>query len=288
MKIFRTIQEQQNYSLNNKCLDVKLALVPTMGFLHGGHLSLIDKAREYADKIIVSIFVNPTQFGEGEDYKKYPRDEKEDLKLLRDKSVDAVFIPGATEMYPKEFETFCEVDDISRKYCGKSRPTHFRGVVTVVLKLFNIAQPDVAVFGEKDYQQLIIIKKMVEDLSLPIEIIASPIIRENDGLALSSRNIYLESEQRKEATILYESLIVAKEMVREGEKEIGLLKEKMKRLIESKKHTRIDYIEFVESDTLERVKRVDKPTRVLIAVWVGNARLIDNMEIGHSGKAAEM
>ncbi len=279
MKIFRTIQEQQNYSLNNKCLNIKVALIPTMGLLHEGHLSLIDKAREYAGKIIVSIFVNPTQFGEGEDYKEYPRDEKEDLELLRDKNVDAVFIPVAAEMYPKDFKTFCEVHEISKKYCGRSRPTHFRGVVTVVLKLFNITQPDIAVFGEKDYQQYIIIKTMTEDLNLPIEIIPSPIIRERDGLALSSRNIYLGSEQRKEATIIYESLIMAKEMVDKGEKEVGLLKEKMAELIKSKRHTRIDYIEFVETETLERVERVDKPTRVLAAVWIGKARLIDNMEV---------
>jgi pantoate--beta-alanine ligase len=279
MKIFRTIQEQRSYSRDNKCLGVKVALVPTMGFLHEGHLSLIDKAKEHADKIIVSIFVNPTQFGEGEDYKGYPRDEKEDLKLLREKNVNAVFIPEANEMYPEGFQTFCEVSELSKKYCGKSRPAHFRGVATVVLKLFNITQPDLAVFGKKDYQQYIIIKKMTEDLNLPIEIIPSPIIRERGGLALSSRNIYLESEQRKEAAVIYQSLIMVKEMVGKGEKEVGLLKGKMTDLIKSKKHTRIDYIEFVEPEMLERVERVDKPTQVLVAVWIGKARLIDNMEI---------
>jgi pantoate--beta-alanine ligase len=279
MKIFRKVGEQQDYSFHNKCQDVKVALVPTMGFLHEGHLSLIDKAEEYANKIIVSIFVNPAQFGEGEDYMEYPRDEQRDLKLLRDKNVDAVFIPDASEIYPKDFKTFCEVNEISKNYCGESRPVHFRGVVTVVLKLFNITQPDIAVFGEKDYQQLVIIKKMTEDLNLPIEIVPSPIIREKDGLALSSRNIYLESEQRKEASVIYESLVMAGEMVLGGEKDVASLKGKMAELIETKKHTRIDYIEFVDICTLEKVERVESPTRIIMAVWVGKARLIDNMEI---------
>ena len=279
MKIFRKVKEQQDYSFHNKCQDVKVALVPTMGFLHEGHLSLIDRAEEYANKIIVSIFVNPAQFGEGEDYMEYPRDEQRDLKLLRDKNVDAVFIPDAAEMYPKDFKTFCEVNEISKSYCGESRPVHFRGVVTVVLKLFNITQPDIAVFGEKDYQQLIIIKKMTEDLNLPIEIVSAPIVRESDGLALSSRNIYLESEERKEAAVIYQSLVMAKEMVGEGEKDVSLLKKKMTELIESKEHTRIDYIEFVNIRTLEKVGKVESPTRIIMAVWVGKARLIDNMEI---------
>lgn len=279
MKIFRKIEEQQNYSLNMRRQNIKIGLVPTMGFLHEGHLSLIDKARAHADKIIVSIFVNPTQFGEGEDYKEYPRDEKEDLKLLREKSVDAVFIPREDEMYPEGFKTFCEVSGLSKKYCGGSRPDHFRGVVTVVLKLFEITQPDIAVFGEKDYQQLIIIKTMAKDLNLPIEIIPAPIIREKDGLAVSSRNIYLGKEERKEAAIIFESLIMAREMVWEGKKEAGLLKEKMAELIKAKKHSRIDYIEFVDPQNLEKIEKVEKTTRVLMAVWIGNARLIDNMEI---------
>jgi pantoate--beta-alanine ligase len=279
MRIFRTIKEQQNYSLKEKCMNIKIALVPTMGFLHEGHLSLIDKANEHADKVVVSIFVNPTQFGEGEDYKEYPRDEEKDLKFLRERKVDTVFIPKAAEMYPKDFKTFCEVKSLSKKYCGRSRPIHFRGVVTVVLKLFNITQPDIAVFGEKDYQQYIILKRMTKDLNLPVEIISSPIVREKDGLAVSSRNIYLEKEGRKEATIIYESLIKARELVDKGRKEVVFLKEKMIELIESKKHTRIDYVEFVNPETLDKVERVEEPTRVLIAVWIGKARLIDNMEI---------
>jgi pantoate--beta-alanine ligase len=279
MKIFRTIKEQRNYSLNEKCQNIKIALVPTMGFLHEAHLSLIKRAKEHADKIIVSIFVNPTQFGEGEDYKEYPRDERKDLRLLRKENVDAVFIPRVNDMYPQVFKTFCEVDELSKKYCGRSRPTHFRGVVTVVLKLFNIVQPDIAVFGEKDYQQYIIIKTMTEDLNLPIKIIPSPIIREKDGLAVSSRNIYLEREERKEATVIYESLLLTKEMVKRGKYRVSFLKEKMNELIKSKRHTRIDYIEFVNPQTLKKVEKVEKPTRILVAVWIGKARLIDNMEV---------
>jgi pantoate--beta-alanine ligase len=279
MKIFRKITDQQNYSLNLKYGNIKIGLVPTMGFLHEGHLSLIDRIKEQADSIIVSIFVNPTQFGENEDYKEYPRNEKKDLKLLEEKNVDAVFIPEVSEMYLKDFKTYCYVSDLSKKYCGKSRPTHFEGVTTVVLKLFNITQPDIAVFGEKDYQQYIIIKKMVEDLNLPINIIPSPITREKDGLAMSSRNIYLDPEQRKDATVLYKSLIAAKELVKKGEYNVGVLKKKMKEMIDSKKHTRIDYIEFVNPKTLEKIEKVEQKARILLAVWVSKARLIDNMEI---------
>lgn len=279
MKIFRKIIDQQNYPSNLKRTNVKIGLVPTMGFLHKGHLSLIDRAKEQADKIIVSVFVNPIQFGEKEDYKEYPRNEKEDLKLLEEKNVDAVFMPEVNEMYLEDFRTHCYVSELSKKYCGKSRPAHFEGVTTVVLKLFNITQPDIAVFGEKDYQQYIIIKKMTEDLNLPIKIIPSPTIREKDGLAMSSRNIYLNTEQRKEATVIYESLIAAKELVKKGNYSVSSLKKKMKEMIDSKKHTKIDYIEFVNPETLRKIKKVEQPARILLAVWVGKARLIDNMEI---------
>lgn len=279
MKIIRKIKEQQNYSLDNKCKDIKIGLVPTMGFLHKGHLSLIDKAKKLSDKTIVTIFVNPTQFGEGEDYKKYPRDEKGDLKLLREKGVDAVFIPAAAEMYPEAFQTCCSLKQTSKEYCGSSRPGHFDGVTTVVLKLFNITQPNLAVFGEKDYQQYIIIKRMTQDLNLPIKIISSPTIREKDGLAMSSRNTYLNEAQRKEATIIYESLLTAKNLSKKGRNEVALLRKEMIKLIKSKKSTRIDYIEFVNPKTLEKVEKIEKPTRILIAVWVGKARLIDNMEV---------
>jgi len=262
-----------------KCRDKKISLIPTMGFLHKGHLSLIDTAKELSEEIVVSIFVNPSQFGEGEDYEKYPRDEKRDLDILADKKVDIVFIPTAKEMYPEGFQTFCQVNQLTKKHCGKSRPGHFKGVTTVVLKLFNIIQPDIAVFGEKDYQQYVIIKRMTEDLNLPINIIASPIIREKDGLAMSSRNKYLNHEQRKEATVLYESLIHARNLIKQGKHEISLLLKEMSNLIESKKNARIDYINFVNPETLENVQKIKESTRILMAVRVGNTRLIDNMEV---------
>ncbi len=279
MKIIRKIEEQKKYSLNMKCRDKKISLIPTMGFLHKGHLSLIDTAKELSEEIVVSIFVNPSQFGEGEDYEKYPRDEKRDLDILADKKVDIVFIPTAKEMYPEGFQTFCQVNQLTKKHCGKSRPGHFKGVTTVVLKLFNIIQPDIAVFGEKDYQQYVIIKRMTEDLNLPINIIASPIIREKDGLAMSSRNKYLNHEQRKEATVLYESLIHARNLIKQGKHEISLLLKEMSNLIESKKNARIDYINFVNPETLENVQKIKESTRILMAVRVGNTRLIDNMEV---------
>lgn len=279
MKIIRKIKEQQKYSSRMKCFEKKVGLVPTMGFLHEGHLSLIKKAKEISDKIVVSIFVNPTQFGEGEDFDKYPRDEKRDLDLLAEKEVDIVFIPNEKEMYPEGFQTFCQVHELSKQLCGKSRPEHFKGVTTVVLKLFNIIQPDLAIFGEKDYQQYVIIKKMTEDLNLPINIIASPIIREKDGLAMSSRNKYLNNEQRKEATVLYEALILASNLIKEGKYEVDLLLREMSDLIKSKKTARINYIDFVNSETLLDVQKIEKPTRILMAVWIGNTRLIDNMEV---------
>jgi len=279
MKIIRKIEEQQKCSLNMKCRDKKISLIPTMGFLHEGHLSLIDTAKELSEKIVVSIFVNPTQFGEGEDFDKYPRNEKRDLDKLAYKKVDIVFIPTAKEMYPEGFQTFCQVHELTKKYCGKSRPGHFKGVTTVVLKLFNILQPDIAVFGKKDYQQYIIIKRMTEDLNLPINIIASPIVREKDGLAMSSRNKYLNHEQRKEATVLYESLIYASNLIKQGKYGAGFLRKEMTNLIKSKNNTRIDYIDFVNPETLKDVQKIEEPTRILMAVRVGNTRLIDNMEV---------
>jgi len=279
MKIIRKIEEQQKYSLDMKCRNKKISLIPTMGFLHEGHLSLIDTAKELSEKIVVSIFVNPTQFGKGEDFDKYPRDEKRDLSLLEKKEVDIAFIPTIEEMYPEEFQTSCQVRELTKKHCGKSRPGHFKGVTTVVLKLFNIIQPDIAVFGEKDYQQYIIIERMTEDLNLPINIIASPIVREKDGLAMSSRNKYLNHEQRKEATVLYESLIYASNLIKKGKYGAGFLRKEMTNLIKSKNNTRIDYIDFANTETLKDVQKIEEPTRILMAVWVGNTRLIDNMEV---------
>ena len=279
MKVFRDTEKQHQWSLKEHSKGLKPGLVPTMGFLHKGHLKLIQNAKEYSDRVVVSIFVNPTQFSGGEDYNKYPRDEERDLELLEEEGVDAVFIPEPLEMYPEGYETYVVVEELSKKYCGRSRPTHFRGVTTVVLKLFNIIQPDVAIFGEKDYQQLIIIKRMTKDLNLPITIISSPIVREEDGVAMSSRNKYLNPEERKKATVLYESMKEAQRLVANGIMDVDALKKEMIKIIEKKEHLRIEYIEFVEPETLKRVKKVGASNRILMAVHIGRTRLIDNMEI---------
>jgi len=279
MKVFRDTKKQHQWSLKEHSKGLKLGLVPTMGFLHKGHLRLIQNAKEYSDRVIISIFVNPTQFSVGEDYNKYPRDEERDLELLEEEGVDAVFIPEPLEMYPEGYETYVVIEELSKKYCGRSRPTHFRGVTTVVLKLFNIIQPDVAIFGEKDYQQLIIIKRMTKDLNLPITIIFSPIVREEDGVAMSSRNKYLNPEERKEATVLYESMKEAQQLVDNGITDVDALKKEMIKIIEGRNHPRVEYIEFVEPETLKRVKKVGASNRILMAVHIGRTRLIDNMKI---------
>lgn len=279
MKVFRDTKKQHQWSLKEHSKGLKLGLVPTMGFLHKGHLRLIQNAKEYSDRVIISIFVNPTQFSVGEDYNKYPRDEERDLELLEEEGVDAVFIPEPLEMYPEGYETYVVIEELSKKYCGRSRPTHFRGVTTVVLKLFNIIQPDVAIFGEKDYQQLIIIKRMTKDLNLPITIIFSPIVREEDGVAMSSRNKYLNPEERKEATVLYESMKEAQQLVDNGITDVDALKKEMIKIIEGRNHPRVEYIEFVEPETLKRVKKVGASNRILMAVHIGRTRLMDNMKI---------
>ncbi len=279
MNIIREIKKQRDWSFREHLQGNKISLIPTMGFLHKGHLSLIKKARKYGDKIVVSIFVNPTQFSPREDFDKYPRDEKRDLRLLRKEGIDIVFIPKIKDMYPDEYESYVIVKELSKIYCGKSRPKHFCGVTTIVLKLFNIVNPDFGIFGEKDYQQYIIIKKMCRDLNVPVKIIPSPIVREKDGLAMSSRNRYLLAVERKEATVLYKSLKLAEDMASSGIKDVKTIKKEMTKLIKSKKFPKIDYIEFVEPESLRRVKTIKRPVRILEAIWIGKARLIDNIEI---------
>jgi len=279
VNIIRNIKKQRDWSLREHTKGHKISLVPTMGFLHEGHLSLLKKAKKYGDKTVVSIFVNPTQFSPEEDFDKYPRDEKCDLRLLRKEGIDTVFIPETKDIYPDGYESYVIVKELSKHYCGKSRPKHFRGVTTIVLKLFNIVNPDFSIFGEKDYQQYIIIKKMCRDLNLGIKIISSPIIREKDGLAMSSRNRYLTPEERREATVLYKSLKLAEDMISSGIMDVKLIKKEMIKLIDSKKFPKIDYIEFVEPESLKRVKTIEGPVRILEAIWIGRARLIDNIEI---------
>lgn len=255
-----------------------IAFVPTMGFLHDGHLSLIREAVKQSECPVVSIFVNPAQFGPGEDFKSYPRDLKRDLECLRREDVKYAFLPPPQEMYPRDFRTYVEVHELQDRLCGASRPGHFRGVCTVVLKLFHIVQPDVAFFGQKDAQQAVILKKMVKDLNLGIRMQILPIVREKDGLALSSRNSYLNPGQREAAVCLYQSLKTAENAVANGEKSAARLEALVRGKIEGEPLARLDYAAVVDSETLAPLDTV-KPGRTLIAaaVFIGETRLIDNM-----------
>lgn len=253
-----------------------IGFVPTMGYLHEGHLSLIRIARRRAQFTVVSIFVNPTQFGPQEDLQRYPRDLRKDTILLKNEGVDLVFYPDRTEMYPEGYSTYVEVQDLSTILCGLSRPGHFRGVTTVVLKLFNIVQPDIAVFGRKDFQQAVIIKRMVKDFDLNIKIVTGKIIREKDGLAMSSRNTYLLEKERKNATVLYESLLWAKKAYAGGVRDPHWVTNKMRDMIENR-GGKVDYVEAVDKNTLKPVKHLYRGTVIVLAAYFGKTRLIDNI-----------
>lgn len=286
MKIIKSVSLASLTSSNLRSKNKKISLVPTMGYLHEGHLSLIDIARRRSDVVFVSIFVNPLQFGPKEDFEIYPRDFRRDEKLCRERGVDYIFYPELKSLYPNGYSTYIEVERMSNLLEGKPRPGHFRGVTTIVLKLFNIINPHIAVFGQKDAQQLCIIKRMVKDLNLNIKILTGKIIRDKDKLALSSRNIYLTEQQREDATILYKALKIAEQKILSGySQDFIFLKRQMSKLIRGK-HTvsEIDYISFNDSDTLREfksLKEVPKNTDLLIslAVRFGKTRLIDNIVI---------
>jgi pantoate--beta-alanine ligase len=252
-----------------------------MGFLHEGHLSLIRQSKKTCDKTIVSIFVNPTQFGPSEDFNNYPRDVQRDNKLLEDEGVDFLFLPSTEEIYPKDFQTFLNVEYVEKKLEGEFRPTHFRGVATVVLILFNCIQPDYAFFGQKDAQQLAVIKQMVKDLKLDIKIIGYPIVRESDGLAMSSRNVYLSSSERNDALVIYRSLELARKIISSGEKRVNVILSDMNELFIKVTSANLDYIKIVEADTFEIIDELEKGKEyfVLIACKIGKTRLIDNARI---------
>ena len=254
-----------------------IALVPTMGYLHDGHLALMREGRKHGDALIISIFVNPTQFGPSEDFQTYPRDPDRDASLAESVGVDVVFAPEADAMYDKAYQTYVDLEMLPRYLCGLSRPGHFRGVATVVTKLFNIVRPHVAIFGEKDYQQLVIIRRMVRDLRLDIRIIGVPIVREPDGLAMSSRNTYLSEDERRSALSLLQSLQQAHKNVAQGISDARQLIHEASELIRSYPYTKIDYVSVCDPETLENVSRVEGPTLMALAVWVGKTRLIDNM-----------
>jgi pantoate--beta-alanine ligase len=260
-----------------------IGFVPTMGFLHEGHLSLIRLAKKGCDKTIISIFVNPAQFGPGEDFKKYPRNIKRDSTLAEKEGVDYIFYPSEKEMYSPDHKTTVEVEGIDNIMCGRHRPGHFAGVATVVLKLFNIINAHKAYFGEKDYQQLVVIKKMVEDLNLDVKIIGGPTVREENGLAMSSRNMYLSGEERKNATILYKCLSTAGKMVLGGREDLEEIRKKMlKELKENEFVKKVDYFDFRDPLTLCEKKVIKKTTGKLLvagAIWIGKTRLIDNIII---------
>lgn len=252
-----------------------------MGFLHEGHLSLIRESKKRCDITVVSIFVNPTQFGPSEDFTSYPRDEARDISLLENEKVDYLFIPSTEEIYPKNFQTYANVEYITKNLEGEFRPTHFRGVTTVVLILFNCVKPDYAFFGQKDAQQLAVIKQMVKDLKLDVEIIGCPIIRENDGLAMSSRNVYLSASERKDALVLHQSLNLAKKLLDSGERRVSLILSEMMQLFLEIPSAKPDYIKIVDADTFDLVNYLieDKEYFVLVACKIGKTRLIDNLKI---------
>lgn len=278
MQVTTDIHSTKQYCRKKKFEHKKIGLVPTMGALHAGHLSLIKSARASCDFLVVSIFINPAQFGPAEDLEKYPRDLTADLKLCQEQAVDIVFVPSAKEVYPEDFSTWVEVTGgFTEILEGVSRPNHFRGVATVVAKLFNIILPDFSYFGEKDYQQALIIKKMVQDLDMDTQIVSMPTVREKDGLACSSRNIYLKPEERKAATVLYKSLLAAKTVVRNGEKDSSSVRACMEELIAREVLAEIDYIAIVDAENLQKLEQIQGRALIALAVKIGKTRLIDNV-----------
>ena len=278
MKIVSTIKEVRECVSAWSREGQSVGLVPTMGYLHEGHMSLIDAAREN-DKVVVSIFVNPMQFGPNEDLESYPRDLKRDANMCKEHGVDLIFHPTPEEMYGDNFYSFVDMDVLTQELCGLTRPVHFRGVCTVVTKLFNIVAPDRAYFGQKDAQQLAIIRRMVKDLNMPIEIIGCPIIREEDGLAKSSRNTYLSTEERKAALVLSRAIFLAKEMIEKGERSAKLILEAMIKEIEKEPLAKIDYVKAVDFATIQQTDYIKGEVLIAIAVYIGKTRLIDNVAV---------
>jgi pantoate--beta-alanine ligase len=274
MEIIKTVLEMQRFSEAKRCASKTIGFVPTMGFLHKGHLSLVKKARKDCDTVIVSIFVNPTQFSPLEDLDNYPRDFDADRKLCEKEKVDAIFFPSESEMY-NDPQTFVEVNELGQVLCGKSRPSHFRGVTTVVAKLLNIIKPHKAYFGQKDFQQFVIVKKMVADLNFNLEVVGYPIVREDDGLAMSSRNKYLSTAERKQAPALNRSLQTVQEMFSRGETDIAKAKSVVTKAIVGA-GARPDYVEIVNASSLTSVKQIEKGNLIALAAFFGKARLIDN------------
>lgn len=274
MQVVKTIGEIRKL---RQSLTGSVGLVPTMGYLHQGHLALVKQARAENFAVVVSIYVNPTQFGSGEDLTTYPRDLHRDLELLEGEKTDIVFVPSDEEMYPSGFSSWVDVEKVTERLEGASRPGHFRGVATVCAKLFNIVQPTRAYFGQKDAQQAIVVKRMVADLNMNLEIVIVPTVRESNGLAVSSRNIYLSPEQRRAATVLFKALSLAKQLWHDGEKDANKIRQQMTSLIQKQPLAQIDYVSIANSNTLEELRHVNCPALASLAVRIGKARLIDNV-----------
>ncbi len=279
MRIVTSVAAMQRLAGKLKAQRVPVGFVPTMGYLHAGHLSLVQRARQLVGEkgqVVVSIYVNPTQFAPHEDLSKYPRDLKRDKQLCREAGVDILFVPSDAEMYPHGFSTYIVEEKLARGMEGGSRPTHFRGVTTVVGKLFNLVRPDVAVFGAKDFQQAAVIKAMVRDLNFPLKIVVAPILREPDGIAMSSRNKYLSPTQRQQATILWRAIQTAKADLKTGPVQVKKMESKIAKMVSKQSEARLDYVRFFDPQTLEPVHEVQHGTQMALAVFFGKTRLIDN------------
>jgi pantoate--beta-alanine ligase len=277
MKIIRTVKEIKEFSSQARRAGKTIAFVPTMGFFHEGHLTLMREGRRRGDLLVISLFVNPTQFGPSEDFKSYPRDFERDRRMAEDVGVDVFFAPEASDMYPLDHQTIVRVEKVTQNLCGRSRPTHFQGVTTVVMMLFEIVMPHVAIFGEKDYQQLVTIQQMVRDLHMGVEVVGWPTVREADGLAMSSRNTYLLPEERKAALSLFRSLQKAKELFQKGERKADRILHEVKRILQSEPLVKIDYVQVCDAHTLQDVDRIEGDVVVALAAYVGRTRLIDNL-----------
>jgi pantoate--beta-alanine ligase len=280
MQIITGIEEMRALSSAERQRGGRIAFVPTMGFLHEGHASLMHEGRKRGNLLVCSIFVNPTQFGVGEDFESYPRDLERDSRIAAEAGVDVVFTPTARGMYPSGYQTYVNVEQLSLPLCGANRPGHFRGVTTVVTKLFNIVMPHVALFGCKDYQQLAVIRRMTLDLNLGVEIVGMPIVREPDGLAMSSRNAYLSSEERRSALCLSRALAAVRESYRSGERRVATLRQHALAELAAEPAAAVDYLELRQGDTLEELDLADDRTVVALAVKIGTTRLIDNCVLG--------
>ena len=282
MEVINSIQEIQQLALRFEKEGKKIGFVPTMGYLHDGHLSLIDLIREPSDILILSIFVNPTQFGAGEDLDKYPRDMERDLTLCRERKVDYIFAPQTDEIYPEGASTYVSEEEISQGLCGEARPIHFKGVTTICAKLFNLVRPAYVALGQKDAQQVVVLKRMIRDLHFPIELVIGPTLREPDGLAMSSRNSYLNDRQREDALLIYQALQTGKQLVDEkGIRNVDRVKAELMTTLRSGSFIRINYAEVVDREDMQPEKEIELGRSILvIAVWVDNIRLIDNMHLG--------